>query len=234
MKGMDGIGEPARLAHLLEQARGHPAAGRVRENLHGVKILMRVSGAFEADGDMGLFEPPPQALFAAPVERPRGSVFDAPRRKVCEAPRGLVTKRSVFDCSGGADHRRVRAIVSREIGADRIPAEPRNLLPCSEDRPPNRLIRKRGGVQQFEDEIVGRVFDRADFLQNNAFFAFELQAVEGAFGQNIGEDVECERNVPGQDMGVIGGMFGARRGVEIAADGLDLLGYVAPSAAACP
>src|SRR5438105_12422426 len=119
MKGMDGIGEPAGLTHLLEQARGHPAAGCVRENLHRVKIFMRVSGAFEADGDMGLFEPPSQALFAAPVERPRGSVFDAPRRKVCEAPRGLVTKRSGFYGSSGADHPRARAIVRCKVADDR-------------------------------------------------------------------------------------------------------------------
>ena len=106
MIGMDGVGKPARLAHLLEQPRRHSAADRVRENLQGVKILVRVSRAFEADGDMGLFEPPLQALFAAPVECPCGTVFSAPRRKLREAPLGLVAKRSMFDCSGGANHRR--------------------------------------------------------------------------------------------------------------------------------
>ena len=114
-----------------------------------------------------------------------------------------------------------------EIGADGIPAEPRNLFPRAKDRAPDRLIWKGGCVQQFEDEIVGRVFDRANFLQNDAFLAFELDAVEGAFGQDVGEDIERERNVVCQDMRVIGGMFGACRRVEIAARRLDLLGDVA-------
>ena len=101
------------------------------------------------------------------------------------------------------------------------------MFPCAENRPPDWLIRKRGRVEQFEHEIVRCILDRADFLQDDAFFALELHAVERALGQNVGKNVERERNIAGQDMGVIGGMFGARRGVEIAARRLDLLGDIA-------
>ena len=226
MKGMDGIGESTRLAHFLEQARGHPPANCAGENLHRIEILMRVTYAFEADRNVRLLEPAPQARVTALVARGRGLGFDALRREPSEASLGRVANRSVIDRPGRPDHRRASTVMSIEIGANFIPAEARHLFPRAKDWTPNRLIWKSGRVQQFKDEIIRRVFNGSYLLQNDAFFALELDTVEGAFGQNISEDIERERNVAGQNMRVVGGMFRACRGVEIAARRLDFLGDI--------
>ena len=75
-----------------------------------------------------------------------------------------------------------------------------------------------------EDEIVGRVGDGADLLDDDVLLAREFVAVEGRLGQDVGEHVERERHVGLEHAGVIGRVLGAGRGVEIAADRLDLLG----------
>ncbi len=107
--------------------------------------------------------------------------------------------------------------MSVEIGSDRIPTEARDLLGRAENRPADRLIGKCGGVEKIENKIVGRIFDRADFLKDHAFFALQLRGVEYAIGEDVGENVERQRRVFGEHMGVVSGMFRAGRGVEIAA-----------------
>ena len=51
---IDGVGEAAILAQLLEQARRHAAADRVREQPRGVIIRMELGRAGEAEREMGL------------------------------------------------------------------------------------------------------------------------------------------------------------------------------------
>ena len=84
-------------------------------------------------------------------------------------------------------------------------------------------------------EIVGRVGDGADLLDDDVLLAHELVAVEGRLGQDVGEHVERERHVGLEHARVIGRAFGAGRRVEIAAHGLDLLGDLPRACAvACP
>ena len=75
-----------------------------------------------------------------------------------------------------------------------------------------------------EDDVVGRVVGLADLLQDHGALAFELGRVEGRMQQDVGEDVERERHVLLQHLGVIRGAFARGVGVEMAADRLDLLG----------
>ena len=119
-----------------------------------------------------------------------------------------------------------------EIGAYGVAAKAGDEVRRAENWPADRLVRKGAGVEEIEDEIVRRVLDGADLLQNDALFAFELAFVENAVGQDIREDVERERRVFREHMGVIGGMFRARRGVEVAAGRLDLFRDRARGAAA--
>ncbi len=86
---------------------------------------------------------------------------------------------------------------------------------------------KSRGIEEIENEIVGRVLDRADLLQDDLFLALQLVLVEDALGQDIGENVDREPGVAGQHMRVIGGLLDARRGIEVAAGAFDLLGNVA-------
>ena len=46
-----------------------------------------------------------------------------------------------------------------------------------------------------EHQIVGRVGDGADLLNDDVLLAQQLLAVEGRLGQNVGEHVERQRHV---------------------------------------
>ena len=85
-------------------------------------------------------------------------------------------------------------------------------------------------LQVLENEIVRRVGDRADLLDDDVLLAHQLLAVESRFGQDVGEHVERERHVGLEHARVIGRGLGAGRRVEIAADRLDLLGDLARGA----
>ena len=75
-----------------------------------------------------------------------------------------------------------------------------------------------------ENQIVGRVGDGADLLNDDVLLAQQLVAVEGRLGQDVGEHVERQRHVGLEHARIIGGVLGAGRGIEIAADRLDFLG----------
>ena len=75
-----------------------------------------------------------------------------------------------------------------------------------------------------EDQIVRRIGHRADLLDDDVLLARQFHAVESGLGQNVGEHVERQRHVVLEHARIVGGAFGAGRGVQIAADRLDLLG----------
>ncbi len=94
----------------------------------------------------------------------------------------------------------------------------------AQHRPPHRLVGKGALLEIIEDDVVGRVVGLADLLQDDGALAFELGRVEGRVLQDVGEDVERERHVLLQHLGVIGRALARGIGVEVAADRLDLLG----------
>ena len=67
-----------------------------------------------------------------------------------------------------------------------------------------------GRVEEIEDEIVGRILDRADLLQDHVLFALKFGRVEHAVGEDVGENVEREPGVVGENTGVIGRLLDAR------------------------
>jgi hypothetical protein len=86
-------------------------------------------------------------------------------------------------------------------------------------------------LQIVEHEIVGVVLRRADFLDDDVLLALELAWIEGGIGQDVGQHVDRKRHVGLEHAGEIGGGFGARCRVEVAADLLDLLGDLPRGAA---
>ena len=133
----------------------------------------------------------------------------------------------MIDRAGGGDDDVRRLVIAHEIVAQLGVVERAHGLRRAEDRAAERLIGKRHHVQMFEDEIVRRVGDGADLLDDDVLLARQFHAVERGLGQNVGQHVERERHVVLEHARIIGGAFRAGRGVEIAADGLDLLGDLA-------
>src|SRR5579872_3086597 len=231
VESVDRISEAALFAHLLKQARGHAAAGRGGEDMGGVVIGVMRGAPFEADNDMGLAETfLGHALAAAIKRRRRGWKIVLAKRR--EQTFGKIDDASVLDRAGRGDDRRAGLIMTAQIEIDRGAVEGANALARAEDRPADRLFGPGGLGEEIEDEIVRRVLDRADLLQDHALFALELGRVELAVGQDVREDVERQLAILAEDAGEIGRLLDAGLGVEIAAGVLDLLGDLPGAAAA--
>jgi hypothetical protein len=87
-----------------------------------------------------------------------------------------------------------------------------------------RLGRECGRLQVFEHEIVGRVVDRTDLLDDDVLLTGDFVGIEAGVRQDVGQHVEPERDIGLEDARVIGRHLDPGAGVEIAADGFDLLG----------
>ena len=220
---IDRIGEAALLAHFLEQARRHAAAGRRGEDMGGVVVGGGDRAALESDDDVRLLEPLLHHRLAAAIggRRRRFGLVGAERR---QQRFGARDDPVVVDRARRGDDRRAGAIVAAQIGGDRRAVEAADAFAGAEDRPADRLARPGGGGEEIEDEIVGRVLDRADLLQNDVLLAREFFRIEPAVGEDVGDDVERKVDVLAEHAGEIGGLLDAGLGVEIAADVLDRLG----------
>ena len=102
----------------------------------------------------------------------------------------------------------------------------------AEDRAADRLVAEGRLGEAVEDDVVGRVVRGADLLQDHMLLALELVRVELGFGQDVGQDVDGQRHVVAQHAGIKGGGFDAGRGVDLAADILDLGGDLPGACAA--
>ncbi len=139
------------------------------------------------------------------------------------APRTL-DELGMLEPSGGGDDHRLRPVMAAHVAADGVPAQGGDDLGGAQHRPPHRLAGKGGGLKMVEDDVVGRVLGLADLLQDHLTLALELGRLEGRVLQDVGQDIEAEAEIRAQYFGVIGGLLAAGIGVEMPADGLDLLG----------
>ncbi len=124
----------------------------------------------------------------------------------------------------GGDHEHVgRAIIAREICPQIVGLEAGHALARAEDGPADRLVGERLFLQIIEHEIARIVLRGADLLHDHILLALELGRIERWVAENVGEHVERERHVGFEHARVIGRRFDRGRGVEVAADRLDLL-----------
>jgi hypothetical protein len=93
------------------------------------------------------------------------------------------------------------------------------------------MIGKRARLQVIEHQIVGRVFGCPDLLHDHVLLALEFVRIECGVRENVGQHVERERHIGFQHACVVGGGLKARRGVDVAAHRLDLLGDLARATA---
>ena len=111
-----------------------------------------------------------------------------------------------------------------QIGGHGLARQPLDDLGAAQHRPAHRLIGEGAFLEMIEDDVVGRVVGLADLLQDDGALALQLGRVEDRVLQDVGEDIERERRVFFQHLGVIGCAFTRGIGVQVSADGLDLLG----------
>ena len=93
---------------------------------------------------------------------------------------------------------------------------------------------ERFGVQ-LEDEVVRRVGDAVDLLQNDVAFRLEIALPEQRVADQIGEDLDRQREVGVEDVGLVAGVVAAGEGIETAAPDLQLQRQLAERCdAQCP
>ena len=73
------------------------------------------------------------------------------------------------------------------------------------------------------DQIVGRVLDHLDLFEDHLLLALDVLVREERIADQVGEDVDRERQVLVEDLEVVAGVFLGREGVDLPADGIDLL-----------
>ena len=130
----------------------------------------------------------------------------------------------MVDLAGGGEDQAVGPVVAAHIVDQRLARHRRHDLLRPEDGAAHRLVGVAGLLQEVEDEIVGRVLDLADLLEDDVALLLELGRVEGRALQDVGQDVGGELEVAREDAGEVGGVLARGVGVEAAADALDLLG----------
>ncbi len=94
------------------------------------------------------------------------------------------------------------------------------------------MVRPGGRGEEVEHQVVRRVFDSPDFLDDDVLLSFELFRVEHAVGEKVANDVERELCVVSQNPGEIACPFDAGLCVQVAANVLDRLGDLAGASAA--
>ena len=73
------------------------------------------------------------------------------------------------------------------------------------------------------DQIVGRVLDHLDLFEDHLLLALDVFFGEERIADQIGEDVDGERQMFVEDLEVIAGVFLGRERIDLPADGIHLL-----------
>jgi len=133
--------------------------------------------------------------------------------------------------AGGDDENPVGGVVAGEIAADIVRRERHHRLRRAENRPADGLVAKGSAREIVEHHVIGNVVGGADLLHDHVLLARQFLLVEGGAGEDIGQDINREGYVILQDPGVIGRGLGGCRGIDLAADILDLLRDLAGGAA---
>ena len=84
----------------------------------------------------------------------------------------------MLDGAGGREHHVAGVVVPRQIGADRVRREALTVSGVPRIGRPSGWLGEGGLHEAVEDEIVRRVLDGADLLQDDALLALELVRVE--------------------------------------------------------
>ena len=89
--------------------------------------------------------------------------------------------------------------------------------------------------EQLVDEIVGRVLDHLDLFEDDLLLALDVVRAECRIPDDVGEDVDGQRQMLVEHLDVVAGVFLRGERVELAADRIDLLRDVFGGAAVrCP
>ena len=215
---MDRVDEPLALPHFLEEARGHAAADHVVQDEQGVALGCRVVQAREAHDDVDLLERlvddvDPGLHDRRRIRAPRGGAGEA-----VEAPVEEVHDPVVGDVARDRDHDPRRHVLLAEVGEHRVAVVAAHGLTRAEDRAPEGVALPELPGEEVVDQVVGRVLHHLDLLEHDRLFALELLGVEDRVEEDVGQEVNRERQVLVEHLDVEAGVLLGGEGVHLATD----------------
>ncbi len=147
----------------------------------------------------------------------------ADRGKIAEAFVHEVAKVLVLEIADGRDDQIARRVSVSEVVAKPPLSKRLDGLLRAEDRAAERMILPESLREDFVDEIVRRVLHHLDLFEDDFLLALDVLGVERRIPDDIGEDVERQRQVLVEHLDVIAGVFLGGKRVELPADRVDSL-----------
>ena len=93
----------------------------------------------------------------------------------------------------------------------------------AENRPAERMVLPESLREELVDEIVGRVLDHLDLFDDDLLLALDVVGRERRVADDVGQDVDGERQVLVEHLDVVARVFLRGERVELAADRIDRL-----------
>src|SRR5687768_16334900 len=147
------------------------------------------------------------------------------------------TRRHFFDQSRVADIPRggndnsLRLIARFEKVNEILPAKSVDGFLAAANRPADRMIFEKIQVEKIVHVVIRRVFGLRDLLQNDGSLALDLFGIETGVQKDITQEIDRQRQILVEHLGVIASiLFGGKR-IDDAADGVHLFGDLRRAAA---
>src|SRR5213592_821351 len=129
-----------------------------------------------------------------------------------------VHDRVVGDVASDRDHDAWRHVLRAEVGEHRRAIVAVHRLARTEDRTPERVALPELGGEEVVDQVVGCVLHHLDLLEHDRLFALELLGVEDRVEEDIGQEVDRERQMLVEHLDVEARVFLGGEGVHLATD----------------
>ena len=168
---------------------------------------------------------------AAGELRGRGS-GDGAGRKLAEQTVGKLDELAMVDLAGGDQMEAAGAILVAAPGVEIVDLDRLDALLLAQDRAAERLVGEGGGLEVVEDDVGRRVAGLAQLLDDDVLLALQVGGAEMRAQDQVGDQLEAERDMLGHHRCHEAGAVAVGGGVEIAADILDRFADLARGAAA--
>ena len=145
-------------------------------------------------------------------------------RQVAEAGADHLDDLLMVEVAGGGDDDGVRAVAPRHVVAQALRLEGGDGFRGADDGLAQDVAGPQRLREQVMDQIIRLVVAPLDLFQDDVEFAPHLLRVEGGVQEHIAQHIHGQWDVFREDTGVIAGVFFGREGVDVAADGVDLVG----------
>ena len=111
----------------------------------------------------------------------------------------------------------------REVVAQQIRVERLDRFLGPENRPAERMVLPESLREQLVDEVVRRVLDHLDLFEDDLLLALDVVGAERRVADDVGEDVDGERQMLVEHLDVVARVFLRGERVELPADRVDRL-----------